>query len=497
MNVTNTAKAFKPKFVSVIATLSLSVSASSVMASHATWGINSGNHLTISNSSSITTITAKNNGSATGQITITSQNGHSGILNSLSIPSGNSITANNSNNPLILINTSSSTIPTIHNEGTLESTSQSPVIDIQGHGITIQNLINKGIMKNSGHANSVIKQTQTSTIINFSNEGTIEAGSNAIYLENAPRTFKNSGLIKAKFATVWISDKASNGIHLLENTGTLISENSAIQTFPLGSNNNPQSNIKTLINNGVIQGKQNGIQLTTIESIENKGSIIGQEGAGILITKRTTNGQQNQITGQIKVEGVIQGKIAGIINEGQLGSSANQDVIVIGSNGRIVGAVKNASGGTLKGNITNNGNGILEIDNQGTVGDNTVIKNGSSGSIKILDWKLENQSNGGGGNLKTVKFEGKNISVDKLTISEGDTDVTKVANAFSTDNDASKASIFANTEVKVSGGNGAVTITGDLLRGLVANIDGSKTAAAALNRTLIATATARATFLDT
>ncbi|MCI7484986.1 MAG: hypothetical protein MSA68_03390, partial [Helicobacter sp.] len=511
-------KNFRPKFVSAITALSLSISASSVMASHPTWGISQGNNLTISNSGSVTTITAKSNNSATGQIEVTSKQGHNSILNSLSIQSQTSIT-NNGTNALILINTNSSTIPTIHNEGTLTSQSSSPVINIQGHNITIQNLINKGIMKNSGHANSVIKQTQTSTIINFTNEGTIEAGANAIYLENAPQTFTNSGLIKAKYAVVWINDKAPNGINLLKNTGTLISENSAINTFLSNGSNGNASNINTLINEGLIQGKENGIELTTISSIENKGSIIGQDGAGILIKKRNGNNQQNQITGQIKVEGLIQGKTAGIINEGKLGSAEGQDVIVVGSNGKIEGGIVNGRNGSndgtitgnivnnsnnnlritnnnqasFKGNITNNGTGTLEINNQGKTGDNTVIKNSnSSGSIKIKDWKVD--SNGSG--PKTVKFEGQNITLEKLTISEATTDITKVANAFSADNGANKADIFANTQVKASG-NGAVTITGDLLRGLVANIDGSKTAAAALNRTLIATATARATFLDT
>ncbi|RAX54142.1 hypothetical protein, partial [Helicobacter sp. 10-6591] len=98
----------------------------------------------------------------------------------------------------------------------------------------------------------------------------------------------------------------------------------------------------------------------------------------------------------------------------------------------------------------------------GTVGNNTVIKNeNSSGSIKILDWKLENQDNG---NPKTVRFEGNggNITLEKLTISETTTDITKVANAIQ---GSKKAEAVAHTQVQTSGGNGAVTITGDLLRG--------------------------------
>ncbi|MCI7485207.1 MAG: hypothetical protein MSA68_04580, partial [Helicobacter sp.] len=388
---------------------------------------------------------------------------------------------------------------------------------IKAHGHIHGNT--NGQQKHAGDGDAIHIWGNNAKIIN---KGTIESNNRGVNFQNTQsnkgnHTLENEGLIKAKDAAVFIGvvgderNRNRNGIDLLKNKGTLISENShAIAVYNCGSGSNNSNcdensaGIKTLINEGTIKGKKDGIHIqyayydnkASIGTINNTGTITAEEGSGIRIAN-VGNNKRAKITGQIKVEGVIQGKTAGITNEGELGSSENQEVIVVGSNGRIVGAVKNASGGTLKGNITNNGSHELAIDNKGTVGNNTVIKNGSGGSIKILDWKLENQGNGGNGNLKTVKFEGNNISVDKLTISETTTDVTKVANAFITDDSASKASIFANTEVKVSGGNGAVTITGDLLRGLVANIDGSKTAAAALNRTLIATATARATFLDT
>ncbi|MDD7567284.1 MAG: hypothetical protein PUJ79_02635, partial [Helicobacter sp.] len=501
MNVTNTAKAFKPKFVSVIATLSLSVSASSVMmAQGSTWGVSSGSNLTVSNSNSVTTITANPNGR--GRIESKSGN------NSLLIQNKTSIKGNNG---LIVIESSSnSTIQTIQNEGTL-TTNGHPVIDIKGSNKTIQNLINKGIMKNNAHnSNSVIRfNASSSTISNFTNEGTIEAtGGNGIYLENIQITLTNTGLIKAKNAAIYVSHTNNDGINLLKNSGTLWSDNgNAISIYSNGGNNNNKSGIATLINEsgGVIQGKENGIELTSlgnngnkkssIGSIDNQGSIIGKEGAGIVIRKHhQNNGQQNQLTGQIKVDGLVQGKTAGILNEGKLGSADGQEVIIVGEQGKIEGVVKNAAGASLQGNITNKGSGTLALDNQGSVSNNTVISNTGGGKVEIKDWKVENQSNGGAGKVKTLHFKGDGITVDNLTINVQNTEVTQIANAFSAEGGADKTKIFTNTKVKSN--DQSVSFDGDLLRGLVANIDGSKTAAAALNRTLIATATARATFLD-
>ncbi|RAX51699.1 hypothetical protein, partial [Helicobacter sp. 10-6591] len=531
---------YSPKFVSTIAALSLCVS--SAVADHPdnNWQINVGNHSGSNNTNGGTTTISPSG--QWGMIKVDKKNGSNTTITSLLINSG---TINGANQ---IINIRGPVyIPTITNKGVLngnkngsnqgnsQSNSNSQgVVEVQGNA-TIANFINEGTIEslNKGgdaiHIGSSATMTLTNTntgVIKSSstggdaihiwgnnakiiNQGTIESNNRGVNFQdtksgNSNHTLENSGLIKAKHAAVYIGAVSTNknGIDLLRNTGTLISENShAIAVYNCGSANNCDNNnaagIKTLENSGLIKGKQDGIHiefanngnLSSIGTINNTGTITAEEGAGIKIAN---SGGKTKITGQIKVDGVIQGKTAGIINEGQLGSKEGGDVLVIGSNGRIEGVVKNESGGTLKGNITNNGSHELAIDNQGKTGNNTVIKNNGSGEIKIKDWKLENRD--GNGNLKTVQFEGNgNITLEKLTISEGDTDVTKVANAIQ---GSKKAEAVAHTQVQTSGGNGAVTITGDLLRGLVANIDGSKTAAAALNRTLITTATARATFLD-
>ncbi|MCI6217881.1 MAG: hypothetical protein MR629_05035, partial [Helicobacter sp.] len=580
---------YSPKFISTIAALSLCVS--SAVAHHPqvqvpeAKGKNNTNKWIAQNGISYEnkhlingqTVTINNDGKPVWGMLKVQNSG--GTLQSL-ITKG---TINGANQVIFIESGKNVYVPTITNEGKILGNNNNTYKDrgaIEVQAGTIANFANQGTIEaHTGHAihigsNATMTLTNTGLIkalghvhnntnghqqvhvgdgdaihiwgnnAKIINNGTIESNNRGVNFQNTQshnsnHTLENSGLIKAKNAAVFIgavgtnSNTNKNGIDLLKNTGTLISDNShAIEVYNCGSssdcNNNATAGIKTLENSGLIKGKENGIYIeyrhgnqSSIGTIDNTGTITAEKGAGIKIAN--SGGQQAKITGQIKVNGVIQGKTAGIINEGQLGSSANQDVIVIGSNGKIEGGIVNSSNGkggsisgnivnnsnsdlritnndkaSLKGNITNNGTGTLAIDNKGTVGNNTVIKNnGSGGSIKILDWKLENQNNGGNGNLKTVKFEGKNITLDKLTINAQNIDITKVANAFSTGNDASKASIFANTQVKVSGDNGAVTITGDLLRGLVANIDGSKTAAAALNRTLIATATARATFLDT
>ncbi|RAX51729.1 hypothetical protein, partial [Helicobacter sp. 10-6591] len=382
-------------------------------------------------------------------------------------------------------------IGTIKNSGTIEAGNAG--IYMVGDFMTIQNIINEG----------------TITITNGTNNGDYSAGivvaavdkKNPIYAD-----IQNKGTITGGQYGVFIEGGTINN---LKNSGTIEGKKDGIAFF------NAEGTLHTTITNleieqgGIIRGEQNGINISKNNgdkdqtvvgnlTIAQDATVEGINGSGLVLGKDNKNGSSSdkyQLTGKIEVNGTLKGKTAAIINKGELGSNEGGDVLVIGEQGKIEGVVKNESGGTLKGNITNKGTGTLEIDNKGTVGNKTVIKNDGGGSIKILDWKLENQDNGSG-NLKTVQFEGNggNITLEKLTISETNTDITKVAEAIQ---GSQKAQAVAHTQVKTSDGNGAVTITGDLLRGLVANIDGSKTAAAALNRTLIATATARATFLDT
>ncbi|MCI7485420.1 MAG: hypothetical protein MSA68_05685, partial [Helicobacter sp.] len=409
------------------------------------------------------------------------------------------------------------TIKSFDNKGTIKA-KRAGIFIVGSKNTTITHLKNSGVIEITNGSNSNGKDDSAGIVLAQLN--TVQGqGSKPIY-----DTIENTGIIKGGNYGMFIE---GGTISNLKNSGTIEGKKDGIAFFNAGGP------LQTTITNleieqgGIVKGGENGINLSRIEFDRRNGSgkgeqndrivenliiregarVEGADGSGLVLGKvedKRNNGKQAQqsdnkdtykLTGKIEVNGTLKGKTAGITNYRDMGTEG-KEVIVIGEHGKIEGVVKNESGGTLKGNITNNGSHELAIDNQGKTGNNTVITNNGSGEIKIKDWKLENQGNGSS-NLKTVKFEGKNISVDKLTINAQNIDITKVANAFSTDNNASKADIFANTQVKVSGDNGAVTITGDLLRGLVANIDGSKTAAAALNRTLIATATARATFLDT
>ncbi|MCI6218042.1 MAG: hypothetical protein MR629_05905, partial [Helicobacter sp.] len=384
----------------------------------------------------------------------------------------------------------------LDNKGTIKGKNSG--ITVMGNNYnTIKNLKNSGIITitNNAHATSAgilfanIDYSNTTKYHTIENTGTITGGKYGVYIEGGSiDNLKNSGTIEGT--------KDGIGFH---GNGTGVT-NTTIQNLE--------------VEKGTIKGGENGINISKARGDNNHQTVVqnltiakdakveGEKGSGIVLGRANANGQQGKnnykLTGQINVQGTLKGTQAGITNYGQLGSDNNgsQEVIVVGENGRIDGVVKNAAGGTLQGNITNKGSSVLEIDNQGKTGNKTVITNNGQGEIKIKDWKLENQGNGSSnGALKTLVFEGNNnITLEKLTISEGDTDITKVADAIQ---GSQKAQAVAHTQVQTSGGNGAVTITGDLLRGLVANIDGSKTAAAALNRTLIATATARATFLDT
>ncbi|MCI6218001.1 MAG: hypothetical protein MR629_05685, partial [Helicobacter sp.] len=408
------------------------------------------------------------------------------------------------------------TITSFDNQGTIKS--EKVGIAIGSQNTTITHLKNSGVIEitNGNGAGIALRQLNTEQ----------QNQSKPIY-----GTIENTGTIKGGDYGVFIEGGSINN---LKNSGTIEGNKDGIAFFNAGGP------LKTTINNleieqGIVKGGENGINLSKNNgnndqtvvgnlTIAQGATVEGVSGSGLVLGKDGSSSDKYQLTGKIQVNGTLKGTTAGITNKGQLGSNEGKDVIVIGSNGKIEGGIVNSSNGrkgrnggsisgnivnnsnsdlritnndkaSFKGNITNNGNGTLAIDNQGKTGNNTVITNNGSGEIKIKDWKLENQDGSGNGNLKTVQFEGNgNITLEKLTISETNTDITKVANAIQ---GSQKAQAVAHTQVQTNGGNGAVTITGDLLRGLVANIDGSKTAAAALNRTLIATATARATFLDT
>ncbi|RAX55599.1 hypothetical protein, partial [Helicobacter sp. 10-6591] len=407
----------------------------------------------------------------------------------------------------------------------------------RGKGTTIESFDNKGTIKGR-NAGIYIWGDKKQTITHFKNSGLIEVtnGSNGgsgssgnnitagiklgaygiVQNENAQaiptyHTIENTGTIRGGQYGIHISGGTINN---LINSGTIEGKIDGIAFY----NTNNKSGQKTLTaeiknitikDKGVVKGDKNGINISKDNSekdsinltninIEQGATVEGTSGSGLVLGK-SENGQSQdkkyQIKGKIQVDGTLKGATA-ITNYGELGTDG-QEAIVIGSTGQIQGGFKNDSKGTFKGNITNNSSHNLEIDNKGKVGNQTVITNKGSGNIEIKDWKLEKQDNNGNA-LKALKFEGDGggkITLEKLTVDVTNADVSN-ENLKAAFQGNKMADAIVGTQVVAGNDNGAVSFSGDLLRGLVANIDGSKTAAAALNRTLITTATARATFLD-
>ncbi|RAX51508.1 hypothetical protein CCY97_08030, partial [Helicobacter sp. 10-6591] len=341
------------------------------------------------------------------------------------------------------------TITSFENKGLIENTSNNGnlnngtvhgAIYLHEHGhTTIKSFDNQGTIKGK-RAGIVIIGSKNTTITHLKNSGTIEItnGNGNVNSTNVSAgiligqlnmqqqseskpiydTIENTGTIKGGNYGIFIE---GGSIKNLKNSGTIEGKKDGIAFFNAGGP------LKTTITNleieqGIVKGGENGINLSRIEFdrrnnnekneriVENliikEGAIVeGGSGSGLVlgnVEDKRKNGQAQQsnntdtyqLTGTIQVNGTLKGTKAGITNYKDMGTEG-KEVIVIGEQGKIEGVVKNESGGTLKGNITNKGTGTLEIDNKGTVGNNTVIKNeNSSGSIKILDWKLENQDNG-------------------------------------------------------------------------------------------------------
>ncbi|MDD7566875.1 MAG: hypothetical protein PUJ79_00475, partial [Helicobacter sp.] len=381
----------------------------------------------------------------------------------------------NSNSGLIKANKRAmalynTTITSFTNEGTIESNENNAIFlkDSQ-----IKTFINKGLIKSKSKSNDsteTIKLWSGTSVDVFFNSSTImaqEGSSAGVYLETDEngnksiniKTLENTGLIQAQGPAVHVGIAVTtegNGITLLKNSGTLISskgdgiqvnnDSSLANISKNGSQDkiSTTSRIMTLQNSGLIQGNGDGVRVfydctaeycndegkSSIGTINNTGTIIGTTGAGIAIRlQRDDSGGDKGIKStfmtvdKVKVDGLVQGKQAGILNQGQLGSKEGEEAIIVGTNGRIQGGFKNDKDGILQGDITNNGKSELALDNKGKVSNNTVITNSNSsngGSIKILDWKVENQSNGQqpqqpNGKIKTVQFKGQGITVEKLT----------------------------------------------------------------------------------
>ncbi|MCI7485133.1 MAG: hypothetical protein MSA68_04205, partial [Helicobacter sp.] len=278
----------------------------------------------------------------------------------------------NSNSGLIKANKRAmalynTTITSFTNEGTIESNENNAIFlkDSQ-----IKTFINKGLIKSKSKSNDsteTIKLWSGTSVDVFFNSSTImaqEGSSAGVYLETDDngnksiniKTLENTGLIQAQGPAVHVGIAVTtegNGITLLKNSGTLISskgdgiqvnnDSSLANISKNGSQDkiSTTSRIMTLQNSGLIQGNGDGVRVfydctaehcndegkSSIGTINNTGTIIGTTGAGIAIRlQRDNSGGDKGIKStfmtvdKVKVDGLVQGKQAGILNQGQLGS---------------------------------------------------------------------------------------------------------------------------------------------------------------------------------
>ncbi|RTJ02973.1 hypothetical protein C3H99_09050, partial [Campylobacter jejuni] len=225
-----------------------------------------------------------------------------------------------------------------------------------------------------------------STINNFTNDGTITSKSNGIIVSGGSKieTLVNKGSIKADLDGIsladynWMPDtKIDLGSIILESGSSIQAGNNGI--------NIEHTNSRPIVVGG-IEVKQ--------------GAVVNGGNAGIYI------GDGKEINTQITISGEVSGGVAGIINEGIIGSSDDKEggIIISGGsvsssnggsgivnqgNGSINGEIKVENGGSVEGGITNTGSGSISgnivVGNEGSVeGGITNTDNGSiSGNIVV------------------------------------------------------------------------------------------------------------------
>ncbi|WP_337209391.1 autotransporter outer membrane beta-barrel domain-containing protein [Campylobacter sp. LH-2024] len=479
---------------------------------------------------------------------------------------------------------SGANIETFTNSGTISGGN-----GIRTEGGTIKNFINSGTIV--GHGNREVSDTDTVTattglylktntigtfdnqgiisgnngititaskIENFKNNGTIESNSKhkngaAINITNMGNqissisNFENSGTIKANNAS-GILIEAGNKIETLTNKGTIEACLYGIGFYTvdeyggqidIGQINLESGSVIKAGQNGIhIDGSERGIKAKGIDV--KSGSKIEGGNAGIYI------GGGKELNTLIKISGEVKGGVAGIINEGVIGSGeSDQDTgikiesggslaggIVNQGNGSISGSItvenggkldsivntstsntgisgsitnnsdnkleiSNGEGATIGGGIVNNGSADLVISNQGSVGKddkgNTVTNNGS-GNVNIEDWVVSTDKETG--KLETVVVGGSgasNVTVDKVTVDQGGLDLGQLDNVGNL--------ISGITPDKIGGvavnGGGEITIDIDPRTGkLSTDFNLNASIAGATFRSLINTTSRRASFID-
>ncbi|MGH2328206.1 hypothetical protein ACRCD5_07825, partial [Campylobacter taeniopygiae] len=333
------------------------------------------------NNSTIKTFTNKENGLIIG-------NGNGIQFNNSTIENFTNCGIVVSNNKYGLEINGKSTIENFSNQGTITSNGDntesiySPV-GLQLYDANINTLINKGLIDNG------IRIIQ-STINNLNNQGTINNKSQgrknaAILLANLNgqatviKTLTNSGTIKADNAS-GILIEAGNTIENLTNSGTIEASLYGIgfytvdkygEEIDLGQINLESNSVIKAGQDGIhIDGGDRGIKAKGIDV--QKGAKVEGGNAGIFI------GDGKQLDTLIKISGEVKGGVAGIINEGVIGSSSDGQEsgikvegggsiasanggsgIVNQGNGSIQGDIVVSGGGAIEGGITNTGKGEI------------------------------------------------------------------------------------------------------------------------------------------
>ncbi|AJD06259.1 autotransporter domain protein [Campylobacter lari RM16712] len=352
------------------------------------------NGVSVENSSIVKTI--NNNGSISGNVGILVTGNKSKIetLNNQGTISGSRGVSIASNSTIENLNNS--------NTGFISS------INIAGNG-TVNNINNQGTI-------NYIRLDSNSKLGTLNNNGIISSDATGIHVNSGNvDLINNKNIIKGDANGILVQryNNDSANVKTIENTGTILGVNEVgllvithngkidlidnkqtgliqggIDAIRLFASFGKIGKIEQVNNEGSIIGGQNGINIQEfsnnkglvnyINTITNKGTILGQSGAGIYV-----NGANQHIKDYIKLEGsnaLIAGGTAGIYNKGTIGVNNNTGSLVNNNTGNVIDLKNGATIAALSPNkdgsfnFNTQGNAIL---NEGTIKGNINLDDGS------------------------------------------------------------------------------------------------------------------------
>ncbi|WP_412097319.1 autotransporter domain-containing protein [Campylobacter lari] len=299
---------------------------------------------------------------------------------------------------------SNSTIENLNNSNTGFISS----ITIAGNG-TVNNINNQGTI-------NYIRLDSNSKLGTLNNNGIISSDATGIHVNSGNvDLINNKNIIKGDTNGILVQryNNDSANVKTIENTGTILGVNEVgllvithngkidlidnkqtgliqggIDAIRLFASFGKIGKIEQVNNEGSIIGGQNGINIQEfsnnkglvnyINTITNKGTILGQSGAGIYV-----NGANQHIKDYIKLEGsnaLIAGGTAGIYNKGTIGVNNNSGSLVNDNTGNVIDLKNGATIAALSPNkdgsfnFNTQGNAIL---NEGTIKGNINLDDGS------------------------------------------------------------------------------------------------------------------------